>query len=117
MNYSTPSQLESIIRDLDRWLKSHPSVFIGTIRNQIQGILKTESTIHHPSSNNPSSITPCERVSYEKCLDRIDEQIKYLKGQVSHDAWGPKYTEDQAKEMKDLKASRKQIVEKLGLPV
>jgi hypothetical protein len=110
MNTNTRSQLEAIARDLDRWLLKHPSVFIGTISNRIQGIIKEEL---QPNGN----ISPCERVSYEKCLDRIDSEISRLKGQVSHDAWGPKYTADQSILMKDLKASRKQIVEKLGLPL
>ena len=110
MNPNTRSQLESINSDLNRWLLKHNSVYIAGIRQRLQSIIKEES-----ESN--GHISPCERVSYEKCLDRIDSEISRLKGQISHDAWGPKYTSEQSILMKDLKASRKQIVEKLGLPL
>lgn len=116
MKHQSRKTLQDIVSKIDTWLHKNKydhissSLFISGIRDQIRLVLEGEES---PVNGN---ITPCERVSYEKCLDRLDEEIKRLKGQVSHDAWGPMYTADQSILMKDLKESRKEILGKLGLP-
>jgi hypothetical protein len=111
MTPNTRKSLDSVVSDLNRWLLKHKSVYIAGIRDRIISVLEEE--------NSPvnGTISPCERVSYEKCLDRIDERLQYIKGQANHDAFGAHYTMDQSKEIKDLKASRKEILTKLGLPL
>ena len=111
MTPSSRKSLDSIVLDLEKCLSIRKSVLLEGIKWKIQRVLEEEK----PTTN--GQITPCERVSYEKCLDRLDDEIKRLKGQVSHDAWGPKYTGEQSIYMKELKSKRKELVGKLGLPI
>lgn len=57
-----------------------------------------------------------ERISIEKAIAGIDEAIKEILNQASHDAWGPMLSDKERSKLKSLRASKVKFQNQLGIP-
>lgn len=66
-------------------------------------------------STAPDTISPSMKAMLAKTeLERVEAQIKRIREQASHTAWGPQFTPDERAELKSLAARRSELVSALG---